>query len=83
MIKGIVAATAVSVAMMATGAFAEIELKIATDSGDRDSPSGMAIANWASAIEEWFERRNHSQGVLSKRTRRLTGNIRSLRRGRS
>jgi TRAP-type C4-dicarboxylate transport system substrate-binding protein len=52
MIKGIVAATAVSVAMMATGAFAEIELKIATDSGDRDSPSGMAIANWASAIEE-------------------------------
>jgi TRAP-type transport system periplasmic protein len=52
MIKKIFAATAVSVALMATTAFAEIELKVATDSGDRDSPSGTAIANWAKAIED-------------------------------
>lgn len=52
MIKNILAATTVTLGLMATSAFAEIELKIATDSGDRDSPSGMAIANWAKAIEE-------------------------------
>lgn len=52
MIKRLFAATAVSMALTASAAFAEIELKIATDSGDRDSPSGMAIANWAKAIED-------------------------------
>jgi TRAP-type C4-dicarboxylate transport system substrate-binding protein len=52
MIRRIFAATAVSAALMASAAFAEIELKIATDSGDSGSPSGVAIANWARAIEE-------------------------------
>lgn len=52
MIKKIFAATAVSVALMTGAAFAGTELKVATDSGDRDSPSGMAIANWAKAIED-------------------------------
>ena len=45
-------ASAVALGLMALPALAEIELKIATDSGDRDSPSGQAIANWAKAIEE-------------------------------
>lgn len=52
MIRKMFAATALSVAMMTSAAFAEIELKIATDSGDRSSPSGIAIANWAKAIED-------------------------------
>lgn len=52
MIKKLLGATALSLALMSTAASAETELKIATDSGDRDSPSGMAIANWAKAIEE-------------------------------
>lgn len=43
---------ALALGLMALPAFAEIELKIATDSGDRESPSGQAIANWAKAIEE-------------------------------
>ena len=45
-------ASAVALGLMALPALAEIELKIATDSGDRDSPSGQAIANWAKAIED-------------------------------
>jgi TRAP-type transport system periplasmic protein len=52
MIRRILSASAVILALMAAPALAEIELKIATDSGDRDSPSGQAIANWAKAIEE-------------------------------
>ncbi|MDM7930724.1 TRAP transporter substrate-binding protein DctP [Tabrizicola sp.] len=44
--------SALALGLMAFPALAEIELKIATDSGDRESPSGQAIANWAKAIEE-------------------------------
>ncbi|WGV16316.1 TRAP transporter substrate-binding protein DctP [Fuscovulum ytuae] len=44
--------SALALGLMALPALAEIELKIATDSGDRESPSGQAIANWAKAIEE-------------------------------
>lgn len=51
MIKNFLAATVVSLALTANAALAEIQLKIATDSGDRNSPSGQAIANWAKAIE--------------------------------
>ncbi|GGO57527.1 TRAP-type C4-dicarboxylate transport system, substrate-binding protein [Roseovarius pacificus] len=44
-----IAALAVS---SATAFAADIELKVTTDSGFSDSPSGIAIANWAKAIEE-------------------------------
>jgi len=44
--------SALALGLMTLPAFAEIELKIATDSGDRGSPSGQAIPNWAKAIEE-------------------------------
>jgi TRAP-type C4-dicarboxylate transport system substrate-binding protein len=44
--------SALALGLMASPALAEIELKIATDSGDRESPSGQAIANWAKAIED-------------------------------
>ncbi|MCB2136004.1 MAG: TRAP transporter substrate-binding protein DctP [Rhodobacteraceae bacterium] len=39
-------------AFAATAASAQIELKFATDSGDRDSPSGKALAAWAEAVRE-------------------------------
>ncbi len=52
MLGRILSASAVALGLMAFPALAEIELKIATDSGDRESPSGQAIANWAKAIEE-------------------------------
>lgn len=52
MIRKILSASAIILGLMTAPALAEIELKIATDSGDRDSPSGQAIANWAKAIEE-------------------------------
>ncbi|MEZ5667448.1 MAG: TRAP transporter substrate-binding protein DctP [Alphaproteobacteria bacterium] len=52
LMERILCAAAVAIGLAAAPAFAQIELKIATDSGDRDSPSGQAIANWASAIEE-------------------------------
>ncbi|MDI3338842.1 TRAP transporter substrate-binding protein DctP [Defluviimonas aestuarii] len=39
-------------AFAATAASAQIELKFATDSGDRDSPSGKALAAWADAVKE-------------------------------
>ena len=38
--------------LAATAASAEIELKFATDSGDRESPSGIALAAWANAVKE-------------------------------
>lgn len=52
MITRILATAAVTLGLLVTPALAEIKLKIATDSGDRDSPSGHAIANWAKAIED-------------------------------
>lgn len=52
MLGKFLSASALALGLMALPALAEIELKIATDSGDRDSPSGQAIANWAKAIEE-------------------------------
>lgn len=52
MLGKILSASALALGLMAAPALAEIELKIATDSGDRESPSGQAIANWAKAIEE-------------------------------
>ena len=52
MIKKMLVAATMAAGLMAAPAFAETELKIATDSGDRDSPSGQAIASWAKAIEE-------------------------------
>ncbi len=39
-------------AFAATAASAQIELKFATDSGDRDSPSGKALAAWAETVKE-------------------------------
>lgn len=45
--------TATALALSCGAAFAaDIELKVTTDSGFSDSPSGIAIANWAKAIEE-------------------------------
>lgn len=52
MLKKMLVAATMAVGLMAAPAFAETELKIATDSGDRESPSGQAIANWAKAIED-------------------------------
>ena len=52
MIRRILTASAIALGLLAMPALAEIELKIATDSGDRESPSGQAIANWAKAIED-------------------------------
>ena len=52
MIRRILTASAIALGLLAVPALAEIELKIATDSGDRESPSGQAIANWARAIED-------------------------------
>ncbi len=52
MIRRILTASAIALGLLAVPALAEIELKIATDSGDRESPSGQAIANWAKAIED-------------------------------
>lgn len=52
MIHRILTASAIALGLLAVPALAEIELKIATDSGDRESPSGQAIANWAKAIED-------------------------------
>lgn len=46
------AIVALTLGVLAAPAHAEIKLKIATDSGDRNSPSGRAIADWAAAIEE-------------------------------
>ena len=37
--------------MAANAAFAEITLKFATDSGDRESPSGIALTEWANAVK--------------------------------
>ncbi|MEZ5913512.1 MAG: TRAP transporter substrate-binding protein DctP [Paracoccaceae bacterium] len=39
-------------AFAASAASAQIELKFATDSGDRDSPSGKALAAWANAVKD-------------------------------
>ena len=52
MLGKILSTSALALGLMALPALAEIELKIATDSGDRESPSGQAIASWAKAIEE-------------------------------
>ncbi|UWQ79709.1 TRAP transporter substrate-binding protein DctP [Leisingera sp. S132] len=52
MLKKVFSAVAAGAILAATGAAAEIELKFATDSGDRNSPSGMALAEWAKAVEE-------------------------------
>ncbi|WP_211236047.1 hypothetical protein [Leisingera aquimarina] len=50
-LKPILTAGALAVGL-AGPALAETTLKFATDSGDRDSPSGMALAAWAKAIED-------------------------------
>ena len=52
MFRRIIAACTVILGLMTLPALAEIELKFATDSGDRDSPSGQALASWAKAIED-------------------------------
>jgi TRAP-type C4-dicarboxylate transport system substrate-binding protein len=52
MLKKTLVAAALAMGLTAAPAYAEIELKIATDSGDRESPSGQAIASWAKAIED-------------------------------
>lgn len=52
MLRKFFAVSALCAAFVATAATAQIELKFATDSGDRESPSGMALAEWARAIEE-------------------------------
>ncbi|SCZ65591.1 TRAP transporter substrate-binding protein DctP [Epibacterium ulvae] len=50
--KTLLLSSAAALSMICTAAFAEIELKIATDSGTNDAPSGLAIAKWAERIEE-------------------------------
>lgn len=52
MIKKILTATVITLGLAGSPALAEIKLKFATDSGDRESPSGIALAAWAKAIEE-------------------------------
>ena len=52
MFKKTLTAMSLALALTATPALSEIKMKVATDSGDRDSPSGQAIANWAKAIED-------------------------------
>ena len=52
MFRSFFSAVVFGTALAATAASAEIELKFATDSGDRDSPSGIALANWANAVKE-------------------------------
>lgn len=52
MFRGIFSAAVIGAALIASAASAEIELKFATDSGDRESPSGQALAAWAQAVEE-------------------------------
>lgn len=52
MMRTALAIVALTLGVLAAPAHAEIKLKIATDSGDRNSPSGRAIADWAAAIEE-------------------------------
>ncbi|WP_282095094.1 TRAP transporter substrate-binding protein DctP [Epibacterium ulvae] len=50
--KTLLLSSTAALSMICTAAFAEIELKIATDSGTNDAPSGLAIAKWAERIEE-------------------------------
>lgn len=52
MFKSIFSTLAFATAFAATAASAEIELKFATDSGDRTSPSGIALEQWARSVEE-------------------------------
>jgi TRAP-type C4-dicarboxylate transport system substrate-binding protein len=52
MLNKIFAATVLSAALATSAAVAQTELKFATDSGARDSPSGAALAEWARAVEE-------------------------------
>jgi TRAP-type C4-dicarboxylate transport system substrate-binding protein len=52
MLKHLLSAVAVGAVMAANAAFAEITLKFATDSGDRESPSGIALTEWANAVKE-------------------------------
>ena len=52
MLRKTLTGMAVALGLLAAPALADTKLKIATDSGDRNSPSGMAIADWAKAIEE-------------------------------
>ena len=51
MLKHLLSAVAVGAVMAANAAFAEITLKFATDSGDRESPSGIALTEWANAVK--------------------------------
>ncbi len=50
--KKILTSSVAGLALFSTAAFADVELRIATDSGTIDAPSGMAIATWAERIEE-------------------------------
>ncbi|WP_432640025.1 TRAP transporter substrate-binding protein DctP [Albidovulum sp.] len=52
MFRRIFSTAAFLAAFAATAASAQIELKFATDSGDRDSPSGKALAAWANAVKD-------------------------------
>lgn len=52
MFRNIFSAAALGTALLASAATAATELKFATDSGDRESPSGIALAAWANAVEE-------------------------------
>lgn len=52
MFRNIFSAAALGTALLASAASAATELKFATDSGDRESPSGIALAAWANAVEE-------------------------------
>lgn len=50
--KMLMLSAAAALSMITPAVAAEIELKIATDSGTADAPSGLAIAKWAERIEE-------------------------------
>lgn len=52
MILKTLTAGVLALGLITSPAFAEIKLKFATDSGDRESPSGKALAKWAKAIED-------------------------------
>lgn len=51
-LKRLMTLSATSLALMLSPAWAETELKLATDSGAKGSPSGDALDRWAALVEE-------------------------------
>jgi len=50
-LKSLLSASILALSLFSVPAFADITLKFATDSGDRESPSGIALAAWAKAVK--------------------------------